>query len=268
MNIKKIFSAFLLIILFAIFFTPAVLAADLYMVTDIADVLTDEELEDLNKRADEISKKYECDVAIVVVYGLDGDDPYEFNKYVYDEYNFGYGGGENSLIFLLSIEERDYWLEPYGAAISTFKGARLDVMLDDYMLPLLKNDDYYGAFNAYFDKAVEYLEMAKNGEISDIDKVETGSSIQKILFKLAIAILVPLLIAWIVCSIWKGQMKTAVPAKQADQYIPKDGFNLTNKEDKFLYRTTTRRKIETSSSSSRSSSSSGRSGSSGRGGKF
>ncbi|MDR0490798.1 MAG: hypothetical protein LBH28_06100 [Oscillospiraceae bacterium] len=81
--------------------------------------------------------------------------------------------------------------------------------------------------------------------------------------KLAIVILIPILIALLICSGWKRKMKTAVIARSADNYIPNDGFKLTEKGDQFLYRTTTRTKIERQSSSSggRSGpSSSGRSG--------
>ena len=91
-----------------------------------------------------------------------------------------------------------------------------------------------------------------------------------IVIKLAITILAPLIIAGSICSAWKKQMKTAVTARAADNYIPQNGFKLTRQEDAFLYRTTSRRKIETSSSSSSSgkASSGGRGGSSGRSGKF
>lgn len=62
--------------------------------------------------------------------------------------------------------------------------------------------------------------------------------------KLAIVIVLPLLIATILCLIWKGQMKSAVAARTADRYIPENGFQLTEKEDRYLYKTERRRKIE------------------------
>jgi cytochrome bd-type quinol oxidase subunit 2 len=62
--------------------------------------------------------------------------------------------------------------------------------------------------------------------------------------KLAVIILVPLIVALLVCSIWKSKMKTARLARTADNFIPQGGFRLTGQEDRFLYRTTVRRKIE------------------------
>jgi len=65
------------------------------------------------------------------------------------------------------------------------------------------------------------------------------------MMNLAIAILLPLLIAFIVCSVFKSQMKTARIAKTATNYIPPGGFNLTKQEDTFLYQTRTRVKVNT-----------------------
>ena len=63
------------------------------------------------------------------------------------------------------------------------------------------------------------------------------------LANLAIIVLVPMLISLIVCLVWKSKMKTAKIAKTADQYIPEGGFNLTAREDTFLYRTTSRVRV-------------------------
>lgn len=62
--------------------------------------------------------------------------------------------------------------------------------------------------------------------------------------EIAITILVPLVIAGIVCLIFYSQMKTAVPQRAADEYIPDGGFNLTKQEDAYLYSTEKREKIE------------------------
>ena len=64
---------------------------------------------------------------------------------------------------------------------------------------------------------------------------------------LAVTILVPLVISGIYCSAKKSAMKTARKQRAANAYIPADGFKLTSKKDAFLYRTETRRTIQTSS---------------------
>ena len=67
--------------------------------------------------------------------------------------------------------------------------------------------------------------------------------------KLFVVILVPLVIALLICLFWRSKMKTARIARTADNYIPANGFILTVQMDTFMYRTTTRIKIQQSSSS-------------------
>ena len=63
--------------------------------------------------------------------------------------------------------------------------------------------------------------------------------------RIVLIILIPLIISLVVCLIWRSQMKTARIARTADNYIPMGGFNLTAQVDAFLYRTTSRRRINT-----------------------
>ena len=269
---KKIFGITLLVLLLALTTALAAFAADdFYSVTDSADLLTEAQWKQLNARAEAITEKYGCEVAVVTVddmyeydvdYAYDDGDAYVFNKALYNELGFGYGSDKSCLLLCLSMDDRDYWLEPYGYAKTAFTAHGIDVMIDKHVLPLLKSDKYYEAFSAYLDKAEEYLEMARDGEPfeknNDPDVLRAN-----FIGKLFAVILLPALIALIICLIWKGQMKTAKIARTADNYIPEGGFRLTGRTDTFLYRTTTRRKIERSSSSGGSSR-----GSSGRGGKF
>ena len=96
-------------------------------------------------------------------------------------------------------------------------------------------------------------------------------------FKLAIVIIVPLLIALIVCSRFKAQMKTAREKTQADDYLVPRSMELYVRQDTFTHRTESRTRIESDSSSSSSRSGGGGGGgssfhsgggSSGRSGKF
>ncbi|MBQ2756608.1 MAG: hypothetical protein IJF27_08040 [Oscillospiraceae bacterium] len=59
-----------------------------------------------------------------------------------------------------------------------------------------------------------------------------------------IIVLVPLLIAFIVCSIFKAQMKTTGKQYAARVYINEEGLDLTDKIDDFTHTTVSRRRIE------------------------
>jgi len=121
-----------------------------------------------------------------------------------------------------------------------------ETLLDDHVVPLFKDAFDNGNF---YEVADTFLVQVKKEFASDYAI--------NMLIRLAVVILVPVLIAFIVCSGWKRKMKTAKIAKSADNYIPAGGFNLTGQGDTFLYRTTTRTRVASSSSSSGGSRSSG-----------
>ena len=263
---KKLFIAILLAFLLTALLTTVVAAADIDLVTDITGTLTDTQIERLNQRADRISEKFMCDVAIVVIDRMtDNDGAFEWAMHIYDEFNFGYGRERSGVLLFLSLAERDYYLIAFGYGNTAFTDYGKDVMLDKYILPLLGNNKYYDAFTAYLDKAEEFLEMARDGTPFDRN-TDPDAQLTDILIKVAVVIFVPLIIAFFICSAWKSQMKSARVATTACNYIPPGGFRLTGSVDTFLYQTKTRVKIQSSSSSGGTSTNSR--GFSGRGGKF
>jgi len=238
----------------------------LWILLKTAGILSQEERNALQRRAEGISSKHRCDVIIFVIDDMtDNDGAYIWARHAFEEFDFGYGDEKSGIMLFLSMAERDYALIAYGYGNTAFTDYGKDVMLDNHILPLLRNNKYYDAFSAYLDKADEYLAMARNGTPFD-RHTDPNATDTSFMIKLAATILIPLLIALIVCSVWKSQMKTAVPARTACNYIPAGGFQLTDQADTFLYQTVQRIKIERSSSSGGTTTDSR--GFSGRSGKF
>ncbi|NLJ40608.1 MAG: hypothetical protein GX352_03210 [Clostridiales bacterium] len=256
-----------------VFLTLAVVipikAADLDLVYDDIGLLTGDERSNLNELAQSIADRHQFEVSIVILNDVDGNDPYEYAKLIYEEYNYGYGDNKSGLMLLLGMEDRDFALIAHGFGNTAFTDHGKDVLLDRHVLPLLKKDKYYEAFNAYLNESDEYLRMAKEGKPFDIDtdKGYTDEEAKKQLWtKLGITFLVPLIIAGLITFAFYKQMKTAVPQRAADSYIPQGGFTLIRKSDTFLFRNVTRRVIE--DKSSKGGTSVDRRGYSGKSGKF
>jgi len=267
-KMKKILITLLVVLTLTIIIAPAASAADLNMVTDITGTLTDRQMEMLTEQADRITELYRCDVAIVIIDEMDyNDDAYYVARQIYEQYNFGYGTDRSGVLFFLSITDRAYAMVAYGFGNTAFTDHGKDVMLDDYILPQLRDNNYFMALSVYLNKAEEFLQMARNGTPFDrgTDPAAQGEADrQAFMIKLAVTIILPLLIAALICMIWRSQMKTAVAATTAFNYIPPGGFNLTNQTDMFLYRTTTRVRVKTESKGGTSIDSRGFSGRSGR----
>ena len=230
-------------------------------VFDETGTLTSSQIAMLNAKAAALSEKRQCGVYIWIVDLVPEKDARTIDSLeayadvFYASNNLGYGADRNGMMLLMEIGdvpgERDYLLNTHGACTKIFSNSAREKLLDENIVPLFKsafsNGNFYKVADAFIDGA---------------DGVFKDAFLNDLLFKLAVVILLPMLIALIVCSIWKRGMKTAKIARNADNYIPANGFTLTGHSDQFLYRTTTRVRIERDSPSSgggSSSSSSGRS---------
>ena len=252
---KKRFFAILITLSFilAIALAPAVYAAGYDRVVDEASVLTDSEWLELVTRADAISEKHKCDVAIVAIDYFTDNDPVEaWAEFAFEECDYGWGADKSGILFFISVDDREMTLLAHGYGNVAFTDYGKDIMNDNFIVPLLRDDKFYEAFSVYLDKADEFLALARGGTPFDIDTDEeylAAEAKKAFRGKLALAIILPLIISLIVCSVWRGQMKTARKAREADNYIPAGGFNLSRQEDTFLYTTQTRIKREKSESS-------------------
>jgi uncharacterized protein len=222
----------------------------------------------LENRARVLSEKYRCDVRVIIVpdmreYGY--RDILDLANHFYENLNLGYGIGRNCILITLSMAERDYDLAVWGTrANSAFTLYGIDNILDKHILPKLKNNEYSAAFTAFLSRAEVYFQMAEDGK-----PFNSRTDPANISIKLLIIVILSLLISLVICTFWRMKMKTATIATTAHNYIPAGGFRLTDQGDQFLFRTTTRTRIQSSSSSSAGRAISGRSGgSSGRSGKF
>ena len=259
---KKALTILLVLLLVSLFAAPAVLASgNTGYVFDESGVLSTEQINALNAKAAELTNRRECAVYIWIVHLVPEKDARTINTleaYVdafYAREGLGYGADRNGMVLLLETGdipgERDYLLNTHGSCTSIFNNSARERLLDDEIVPLFKaafsNGNFYKVADTFLNQ-VEH-EFSRSIAVSLISR-------------LAVVILVPMLIALIVCSVWKAKMKTAKLAKDADNYIPQNGFVLTGRTDQFLYRTTTKVRIESNSSGGgggSSSSSSGRS---------
>jgi len=219
------------------------------LIDDRAELLSAGKADELNVIASNIEKKYQIQIMIITVDRMDGYDAYEAAKSIYTENELGYGSDKSGLLLFLSMYDRDYALIAHGYGNIAFTDHGKDVILDNNVLPLLADDNFYEAFSIYLEKAEEFLIMAANGEPFDVGNDPAILNTIKAV-KLGFVILIPLALAAVICLRWRSKMKTAKTAKTADIYMPQDGFTLTHHSDLFLYRTQTTVKVKDSSSSS------------------
>ena len=224
------------------------------LIRDYAGLLSDSERDRLEQKAKELEETYQCCTYVLTVDSLNGAERRNFAKQYYTDHDLGCGAWRNGILFLVAMESREYVtitygrdpenLTDYGIGIYAFSDYGIE-KLEDKVVPELSDEAYYDAFDTYLSTCESYLKQyTETGEPFDV-----GNAPRSIFIPLLITIFVPILIAFLVCMIFRSQMKTAIKATQADNYIPRDGFNLTHQIDQYTHTTQTRRTIERSNSS-------------------
>ena len=95
-------------------------------VNDYANVLSDSEELKLNERLQKIKDKYGFDAVIVTTDSYNGMSASDYADDFYD-YN---GYSKDGLIFVLNLEEREWYVATKGKAITYFTDYGIDVIFE------------------------------------------------------------------------------------------------------------------------------------------
>lgn len=236
-------------------------------VVDNAELLTDSEEIKLRKQLDKISESQKCDVAVVTVNSLEGKTSQDYADDFYDYNGYGMGVGDDGILLLISMEERDWAITTYGFGITAFTDAGMEYIAEQFK-PDLSSGDYIEAFTKFAELSDDFLTQARNGKAYNIGNMPKKPF--NFGFHILIAVVIGFALAFITVSVMKGKLKSVRQQSGASDYVRKNSMQVTESRDMFLYHTINRRAKPKNSSSSGSSSthssSSGRShgGSSGK----
>ena len=223
-------------------------------ILDNAGLLSENQRSSLEQKAAELTEKHGCGLYIVTVqdHTQFNYDEYEAAKGIFNYYELGEGSDHDGVLLLLSMANRRYALVGHGG----------NWLIEDEFLDDFRRNDWYGGFTDYLKAGDTQLTKLENGEdITAGADIITGPDGQEYHsynapgadaglptpVKLAIVIFVPLLIALIVCSVFKAQMKSAVEKTEARDYLVPHSMDLRVREDVFTHRTESRTRIETDS---------------------
>ena len=136
---KRIFTVFLTILLFMLS-TVGVWASEgsddsgfsgeYERLTDSAGLLSEEEAQNILTKLDEVSERQKFDIVILTVDSLEGATATEYADDFFDYYGYGYGEGKDGILFLVSMEDRDWALSTHGYGITAFTDAGCDYIAE------------------------------------------------------------------------------------------------------------------------------------------
>ncbi len=251
-------------------------------IIDNADLLTDLEEADVNAKADDLGKRHNIDIIILLDEGLfagytDTNALTNAMRAYVESYYEDLFGMSDGLMLLISIDDgyKDYYFYTYGRChdiIDDYSG--MDY-IEENVQPYIKRADFYGACLSYIKYSDDLLTdppLKEGGDYDyDYDYDYDFSELPEVKGSWAegvpMVIFVSFVIALVAVLIMKSQLKSVRKEYGASDYTVKDSFKVTSAYDLFLYRNVTKTRRETSSSSVGSRSSSGGSRSSGGGGR-
>lgn len=248
----------ILLVLLLILSLAVGVSADSRKVIDEAELLSEEERSSLESYAQHLTDTYDTDVIILTVWSMDGKDPESFADDYYDEHGCGIGNDHTGILFMLSMEYRDWAISTCGNAIY----AVTDYGVEEFFsaaAPDLSEGNYYEAFYAYLAQLEVFLNAMKEGNPIDdypyeytgpgsyehgtqediyyYDDLESGPRFG--FFNAIISAVTGVFSALIGLSGMKRGMKTAVQQSGAGSYV--DGnVNITTRMDIYKFSNTTR----------------------------
>ncbi len=275
--LSTVFSAFLLIF-------PISADRTLPLVVDDAALLSEYERETLNSTLEATAEEISAEIAIVTVTDTYGKSAMDYADDFYDENGYGYGDGDDGVLLLVDMGEREWWITTHGYCEAVLSDNVL-YTIENAFIGDLSSANYYNAFVTFAALCSDYIEAAQNGIILetnapygydygydyDYGTVEERSSPADFILPSVIA---GFIVSFIMVSVMKSGMKTVSSQISASSYLVDNSLRLTSSSDNYLYSNVTRTPRQTSSHSGTHRggggshrSSSGRS-HGGRGGRF
>ncbi len=269
-RLVTIFFALLLLVNFTL---PVFAADDILRLVDEADLLTDDEETSLLGQLDEISERQQVDIAVVTVNYLDGLGVVEYADDFFDYNGYGFGEERDGILFLISMEERQWYISTHGYGITAVTDAGSEYM-SEKLLDDLGEGEYAAAFTSFAGLCDDFITQARSGEPYDVDNLPKEPF--GFVLNLVIALGIGFVVSLIAMGIMRSQLKSVHSQSGAGEYVKKDSMKLTKESDLFLYKHVDRRERPKENDSDNSNSSGGStthtssSGAThgGRGGKF
>ena len=216
--------------------------ADLYYrMNDSAEVLTEDEDNELEASLEELSVRQSFDVTIATIDSLEGEGYTSMEEYaddLYDYCEFGYGADRDGVLLLVSVGDRKWHISTCGYGITAFTDAGIQY-LGEQMTPDMADGDYAAAFRTFIQWTDTYVTAAREGHPYDVDNMPHEPL--SILY-LGLALVIGLVTALIVTGVMKSQLKSVALQQDAASYVREGSMNLTNSRELFLYRDVQRTK--------------------------
>jgi len=268
-------------ILFLLLLLPCLLlsvSAENPLVVDNANLLSPGEVTQLETMAQVIRDTYDIDPVILTVDSLEGFSSQDYADSFYD----ANGYGDDGVLFLLAMEEREWYISTCGSCIYALTDYGIQ-QVGENAVWFISDGEYRKGFESFLSELPVYMSAYESGKPIDgyadnSGGYAPGTREETVYYEdsrgpnLLLSLFIGLASAAVAVGIMRASLKTNRPRNSAEDYMKRDSYHLRTHQDLFLYSSVskTRRQQNTGSGGGGSSvhrSSGGRS-HGGGGGRF
>ena len=225
-----------------------VCAQSLSFIADEAGLLSSEEILSLEEKAAELESRYGIHAVVLTVDSLYGSRAQDYADDYYD--NAGYG--EDGVLFLLAMAEREWYISTCGSVIYALTDYGIQ-QISETVVPCLAEEYWYTGFYYFLDARPYYLDAYENadpidgyadysGDYYHADQEEVIYYEAEYTPSFLLSLLCGIVIAGIAILVIGRSMNTKRTQRGASGYIKDGSWNLTQHSDIFLYSNVTKQR--------------------------
>jgi len=226
----------ILVLFLALLFLAIPVSAENYLIHDDAGLLKDHDVQKLEQVYGDFAAANGFTVALATVDSFGGLPADEFAGQLYDILAYP----EDGILLLVSIELGQWYILTNGEChdrISDGDAAELG----ESILPLIRDGQYYAAFLAFPEKALEIYQANEPAQTTPVIEEVPEEEKEPFGKTFAICMLIGMALGGVAVLVMVVQMKSVRPRHEAADYIIPGSTRLTNSRDIFLYSHVTRR---------------------------
>ncbi len=209
---------------------------------DFADIVNDDEEENLKELALEFVDKTGFDLVIVTddFYNYYDEDNYEYAQNFYDYNDFGIKDKYYSGVLILRNSYEDYpfySIRTFGEAQLYYAGDRTEDILDKTS-SMIANKEYSKAFSEVIDLLSEYYDDGESSQYKGYKINKYGDLVAPYRFPFMLAIIIPGIFTFFYISYYVNKNKMVYKARLAHDYLDDNSILYKVKDNKFIHTTT------------------------------
>ena len=252
-------------------------SGEISRVSDQAGLLNGEEITALEEAAASLVRKYEIHPVILTVASLEGKSA----QSVADDYYDNAGYPDDGVLFLLALQERDWYISTSGRLIYALTDYGIQ-QIGESVVPYLAEENWYEGFLVYLTELSACLEAYENGTpvagFADDSGDYNHGTREEVVYapedsgpNVLISLLCGVIAGSIAVLAMRYSMNTKRPQSAAGEYMKEGSWKVSQHRDLYLYSNVTKTRRQENKPSGGGSSvhrSSGGRSHGGGGGKF